>query len=253
MTGLYVYPRLPRGPALALLRELKGLDVTAAQQRAGIDHPAAAPIATGPQRVSAHVTEHAAAAVRELATSLGFPRSLSRPNVAKFDGPCGDVLLEEMQIVPADAAAEGVWSFMTLVVLPDVALWRFADMNEERFIGRPRNTFRRLWWRSYTLAGVNEAADGSEPLGEDELVNIFERPSIARSGSLARSIAQAVRGLPPTPGRPRSYVMRELAKRIRRLLAFTCVDILDQQELDRIVLSALDDSIAAIRATASER
>jgi Family of unknown function (DUF6339) len=249
MTGLYVYPRLPRGPALVLLQELDGLDPATARERAGIDHSAAAPIATGPQRVPDHVIEHAAAAVRDLAESLGFPRSLSRPNVSKFDGPCGDVLLDEMQIVPADAAAEGVWSFITLVVLPDVALWRFADIAEERFIGRPRNTFRRLWWRSYTLAGVNQPANDSEPLGEDELVNIFERPSIARSARLARSMAQAVRGLPTTPGVPRSYVMRELAKRIRRLLAFTCVEILDENELDRIVLSALDDSIAAIRAS----
>jgi hypothetical protein len=249
MTGLYVYPRLPRGPALALLRELDGLDLAAVGQRAGIGHPAAAPIATGPQPVPDHVIEHAAAAVRQLATSLGFPRSLSRPSVAKFDVPCGDVLLQELQIVPADAAAEGVWSFIALIVLPDVAIWRFPDMSEERFIGRPRNTFRRLWWRSYTLAGVNQAADDSEPLGEDELVNIFERPSISRSARLARSMAEAVRRLPTTPGVPRTYVMRELAKRIRRLLAFTCVDVLHQDELDGIVQSALDDSIAAIRAS----
>lgn len=249
MTGLYVYPRLPRGPALALLRELEGLDPAAAQELAGIDHPAAASVATGPQRVPEHVIEHVATAVRELATSLGFPRSLSRPSVAKFDGPCGDLLLDNMQIVPADAASEGVWSFLTLVVLPDVALWRFADMAEERFIGRPRNTFRRLWWRSYTLAGVNQPGEDSEPLGEDELVNIFERPSIARSALLARSMAQAVRGLPTTPGVPRSYVMRELAKRVRRLLPFVCVDILDEDELDAVVLSALDDAVASIRAS----
>jgi hypothetical protein len=248
MTGLYVYPRLPRGPALDLLRRLDGLDLAAARERAGIGHPAAAPIATGPQRVPDHVIEHTAAAVRELAVSLGFPTPLSRPNVARFDGPCGDVLLEEMQIVPADAAAEGVWSFFTLVVLPDLALWRFADMKEERFIGRPRNTFRRLWWRSYTLAGANRQADNEyEPLGEDELVGIFERPSIARSSRLARSMAQAVRRLPVTPGVPRSLVMRDLTKRIRRLTPFTCLDVLDPDELDGIVLSALDESIAAIR------
>jgi hypothetical protein len=248
MTGLYVYPRLPPGPALALLRELGALDLIAARERAGIDHPAAAPIATGPQRVPGHVIEHTAAAVRELATSLGFPTPVSRPNVARFDGPCGDILLEEMQIVPADAAAEGVWSFITLVVLPDVALWRFAGLTKERFIGEPRNTFRRLWWRSYTLAGTNQKADNEyEPLGEDELVGIFERTSIARTSRLARSMAQAVRRLPATPGLPRSSVMRDLAKRIRRLIPFTCLDILDPDELDGIVLSALDESIAAIR------
>ena len=51
-------------------------------------------------------------------------------------------------------------------------------MNEERFIGQPRNAFRRLWWQSYTLAGVNQPVGDSEPLGEDELVQISNaRPS----------------------------------------------------------------------------
>lgn len=124
-----------------------------------------------------------------------------------------------MQIVPADAANEEVWSFLTLVVLPEVALWRFPDKKDERFIGRPRNTFRRLWWRAYVLAGENRpGAATSDPLGEDELVNIFERPSIVRTASLAQAMTKAIRALPSTPGVARSEVMRELAKRMRRLL-----------------------------------
>ena len=249
MTGLYAYPRLPRGPALAVLQELDGLDPVGARQRAATDHPSAAPIATGPQPVPVEVIERTAEAVRQLAEALGFPKPLTRPRVATFDGPCGEILLRQMQIVPADAASEGVWSFLTLVVLPDIALWRFPDMAEERFVGRPRNTFRRLWWRSYTLAGVNEPATDSEPLGEDELVNIFERPSIARCAALARAMAHAVRALPIVPGVPRSYVMRELAKRIRRNVSFICVDALNEDDLDAMVLTALDESLAAIRAT----
>lgn len=253
MSGLYVYPRLPRGQAMILLRELDGLDPTSARDLADTSHPAAAPIATGPPVAPQAVIEHVAAHVRELAISLGFPTPLTRPNVAKFDQPCGDVLLDEMQIVPADAASEDVWSFLTLVVLPDVALWRFPDMKEERlhddrFVGRPRNTFRRVWWRSYTLAGANSPdAGASEPLGEDELVNIFERPSISRTAELARSMTRLLREVPPTPGIPRSEVMRELAKRVRRQIAFVSVDVLEQADVDALVAPELAAAVSAIQ------
>jgi Family of unknown function (DUF6339) len=248
VTGLYVYPRLPRGQALRLLHELVGHDPASARELAATSHPAAAPTATGPPPVPEAAIEHSATKVRELAASLGFPTPLTRPNVAKFDQPCGDVLVEEMQIVPADAANEDVWSFLTLVVLPDIALWRFPDMKDERFLGRPRNTFRRVWWRSYTLSGANSPDDSaSDPLGEDELVNIFERPSIARTAELARCMTRAVRELPVTPGVPRSEVMRELAKRVRRLLAFVCVDVLESVDVDALVRSELVASVAAIR------
>jgi hypothetical protein len=248
VTGLFVYPRLPRGQALRILDELLSHDPISARDLAATSHPASAPTATGPPAAPEAVVEHIASRVRELAASLGFPAPLTRPNVAKFDQPCGDLLLEEMQIVPADAASEDVWSFLTLIVLPDIAIWRFPDMKDERFLGRPRNTFRRVWWRSYTLSGANSPDDaGSDPLGEDELVNIFERPSIARTAELARSMTRSVRALPVTPGVPRSEVMRELAKRVRRLLAFVCVDVLEPDDLNALVGSELAASVAAIR------
>jgi hypothetical protein len=247
MSSLYVYPRLPRGQALALLHDLGEVDLATARGRAATEHPGAAPVATGASPAPDSVIEHVAMGVRELAQSLGFPGALTRPKVASFDEPCGELLLEQMQIIPSDAASEDVWSFMTLVVLPDVAMWRFPDRKDERFLGRPRNTFRRVWWRSYTLAGANRSdADASEPLGEDELVNIFERPSIARTAELARAMTRAVRGLPVTPGVARSEVMRELAKRVRRVLAYLAVDVLAASELDAIVAKELSASVAAI-------
>lgn len=231
-----------------LLHELADVDVAAARSRSAVSHPAAAPVAVGPQKAPEHVIEHLAESVRDVAASLGYPRPLSRPNVARFDQPCGELLLEQMQIVPADAASEDVWSFLTLIALPDVALWRFPDMKDERFLGRPRNAFRRLWWRAYTLAGENTPGSAaSDPLGEDELVNIFERPSIARTAALAQSMTRAIRGLPTTPGVPRSEVMRELAKRVRRLLSYVSVDVLDRVEVDALVHAELEASVAAIR------
>lgn len=248
MTVAYVYPRLGRAHAKALLDELRGLDAASARERASTAHPAAAPVATGPQHVSEAITGDVARAVRELADSLGFPAPLTRPYVYRFDQPCGDLLVAKMHIIPADAASEEVWSFLTLVVLPDIAIWRFPDLAEERFVGRPRNVFRRLWWRSYTLGTVNAPREGGpEPLGEDELVNIFERPTLSRTAGLAQAMTRAVRSLPSTPGVPRSYVMRELAKRVRRLVSFLCLDALSEDQLDALVRRELEASVAALR------
>jgi hypothetical protein len=66
----------------------------------------------------------------------------------------------------------------------------------------------------------------SEPLGEDELVGIFERRALARTASLARSMTRAVRALPPKLGVARSNVMRELTKRVRRHVAYISIDAL---------------------------
>ena len=246
-----MYPRLSRGNALARLAELAELDgdIAAARERAAVSDPAAAPVATGPPPVPIEVVEHIATSVRDLARELNYPNALTRPRVSAFDVRCGELLHSQMQVVPADAASEGVWSFLTLVVLPDVALWRFPTGVPARFLGMPRNTFRRLWWRAYTLEGANDpGASEREPLGEDELVGIFERSSIAGNASLARAMTRAVRALSPEPGVPRSEVMRDLAKRVRRLLAYISVAVLDDRALDGIVARELELSVEAIRA-----
>ena len=96
-----------------------------------------------------------------------------------------------MQIIPADASHPGPWSFVTLVLLPDVASKRFPDLHENRLTGTYRNTFRRCWWRHHVLGDL-EFPPGSTPLGEDELVKIFERSKMARDHRLAKALALGI-------------------------------------------------------------
>src|SRR3954463_12324526 len=114
-------------------------------------------------------------AIVHQAREHGFPNELNDPS--QFDGRCARLLHERLAITPHEASHEEVWSYLTCCWLLDVAIWRFgADADERRFIGNVnRNTFRRLWWRAEVLG---EAVD-LELLGEDELVNIMERPTIA--------------------------------------------------------------------------
>jgi hypothetical protein len=253
MTELYTYPRLPRAHALRLIEELADVDAEGARSRASSTHPAAAPIATGAPHVPQPIIEGVAARVREIAESFSYPAQLARGSVAMFDQPCGEVLLDAMRIVPADAASEEVWSFLSLVVLPDVVVWRFPDRLTERLIGQPRNAFRRLWWRAFTLEGANASnPQGPAPLGEDELVNIFERPSVARCAALARAMTRAVRSLPAGYRTPRSTLMREVAKRVRRIVSFVSVDVLTTDELDGLVEAEMVAALAALEASPAQ-
>ena len=113
-------------------------------------HPDAEPSATGGHPVDNGQLREVQEAVREVAEQAGFPDRLAGPPRA-FDRPCGTALLALMDIVPADAAEEGVWSFLTLVVVPEIGPWRFPALAEERLIGRPRNVLRRTWWRAWAL------------------------------------------------------------------------------------------------------
>ena len=90
-----------------------------------------------------------------LANELGFPEQLGRQAVRNFDQPAADILYNSIDLVPAEAANGEIWNFLTLVLLPDIAAWRYPNIDAkydfERWLGGDRNVFRKLWWRQATL------------------------------------------------------------------------------------------------------
>jgi hypothetical protein len=240
---VYVYPRLSDGAARSLLEKYAELDPTELRKRAQSSHPDAAPVAVGGTAVPESSIEDVAVALRELADRLGFPESLSRARIGDFDRPATALLHERMAIVPADAASDEVWNFLALVVLPDVGVWRFPDRAENRMLGRPRNVLRRLWWRA-EVVGV-DLIDRRDGLGEDELVNIMERPTLAADRRLARRMAVAILGA-PNGAVSRSELMRDFAKRMLRAQGAFCLDVLPEDELDAVVQRELQQAIAAM-------
>lgn len=151
-----------------------------------------------------------------------------------------------MDILPADAAQEGVWSFLALILLPDVALWRWPDHNGradyERLIGKPRNVFRRLWWRAYCLGEANSAE-----VFEDEAVAIMERPTIGGDVRLARCLADNhLRMARESRELPRTELLREVAKRIRRLSVLVTFPALADDQLEALVRQTADEALSAL-------
>ena len=143
----WVWPRLPAVTARQLLAELRGWTRLTLRSTSSITHLEAAPIAVGGRPVPVETIARVERSIRAVADELGFPNEIARANVATFDRPATRILFDEMEIVPADAASEEVWNFLTLVVLPDVAVGGSQAAVDERLLGRPWNAFRRLWWR----------------------------------------------------------------------------------------------------------
>ncbi|OHV43329.1 DUF6339 family protein [Pseudofrankia sp. BMG5.36] len=230
----HVFPRLDPGASRVLLVERTDLPLDRLRSLAATEHPNIDWYPTGGSRVSQDRLMVIRDKVCALSAEYGWP-SAPTGGFTEFEHRLYDVLLGTLEILPADAADEGVWSFLTLVLLPDVAFWRFPNTQRsgsyERLIGRPRNVFRRLWWRAYVLG-----TDLAGQLLEDEAVAIMERPTLGGSPMVARAIAETHLGLVREKGSlPRTTLMREATKRLRRLTTILTLHAMDQADLHEVV------------------
>lgn len=248
---MYVYPRLDSASALALLSEYSLLTISELKEHSALEHSRSQWYPTAPSRASVDVLGRVQSIVRQVAEAYGYPNPQPErsPRFTPFDQQIGPQLYNVMQIVPADAAHEGVWSFLSLVLLPDVAFWRFPNRKlreeYERILGRPRNVFRRLWWRCFAF-GVDPEGPSSSLL-EDEAVGIMERPTLGGDPRVASAIARThlmlVRQYPSVP---RTELMRDASKRIRRLSSVVTLSALNDSELDLAVGETFSAAVAAL-------
>jgi hypothetical protein len=231
---LLAYPRLADSQALIVRQQLRELadrneDLS---PLVGFEHPAAQPVPTGAvvadrDRLKA-VRERVMAA---LETDFSLARPVPRDAVALFDRTLGRALHDALAILPADAAHKSTWNFLAAVVFPDVVWARFPDLHEDRFLGTDRNALRRPWFRHEVLGDLMDTAE--RPLGEDELVGLLERTALARNRRLARTLAAALMTYRGTEAR--SQVARDVYKRATHFTGPLLLDVLDEDELTRLV------------------
>jgi hypothetical protein len=234
MSG-FVYPRLPLLFAKARISEIAEImssgGVSGVQALAKAEHPRAAPVATGGRVANSEHIANVRAAVLKTIEPWRRLDMVPRSQAAGFDLALGHSLHEHLRIIPADAAHAETWSFLTLVVFPDVAVLRFPDMHVDRLIGAQRNVLRRTWFRQEVLGDLLHSTD--RPLGEDELVGLFERSALARNHALVRRLAVAV--LAYSGPAARSEWARDLYKRVTFSTGPRLLDALSDAELDAII------------------
>jgi hypothetical protein len=232
------YPRLPVSTAEALLVEQQDLSVLDLRQHWAASHQKQEWYPTVPTRVNETGLSALRSGIVGIAQVHGFPDRQPRNGNTLFDQQVAVYLYERMGLVPAEASSSGVWSFLSLVLLPDVAVWRFPERHRNRFIGSDvmigtpnRHVFGRLWARTYVFG-----SSLIPHLLEDNIEGILGRPTFGGSPRIARAIGNALVCAVAEHGVTNSQnLLRDAMKRLRRLAYLVSFDTLDDDQL-RVIL-----------------
>ncbi|MEE4482644.1 hypothetical protein V2T44_06650 [Serratia ficaria] len=149
--------------------------------------------ATGGVQITSKQLEEMRSGICEIAKRNGFGGNDSRLGFSKFDTEAAAWFADQTILASGEALRDDVWSFIGVVLAPDIVYWRFGNARK-RYIGGVRNTFQRLWMRGVVFdRGGDSLARWEllEELTEDALVQITERPSLGGDPRLGRAIAEA--------------------------------------------------------------
>jgi hypothetical protein len=199
--------------------------------------------AVGGARVERVTLERLRTDLLHLGADHGMPGPIREVSV--FEGHAAQLIRHSLPMTPHEASQEEVWSYLTCCWLLDIAIWRFGGgASDDRFIGHiNRNTFRRMWWREEIL-GV---AINLTQLGEDELVNIMERPTLYVDARLAHAIAREfLTRVQRGDASDRMRLMREATKRLLRLTPFLAFNALADAQVNLVVADAFDAALAGL-------
>ena len=245
-----LYPRLPRSVARALAAQYATTPPRELIPVSSVSHRAAVFAPTGGQHANTELLTNLQAEIRSVAAISGYPDSSTEDSRRRFDSHAAQRLHELMDASAAEASHESMWAFFGCVLVPDVVRWRYGFQPgptvEERFVGGfrgLRNTFGRLWWRAHILHDPSALSPYElvGKFGEDELVQITERPNLAGSSAVAQQVARSFlatsEGYPEVP---RSELLRDSMKRLHRLLPIVSFDALEPE----ILKLTIDDVFA---------
>ena len=195
-------------------------------------------------------------AVLTKAREHGFPTSNRRDAVGS-DAHVSVLLRERMDITASEASSDGVWEFLACILMPDIVIWRHQDSagrtSTDRFLAgsRRRNSFHRLWWRAYVLAGNLGAEEAMRLLAfptEDDMVATLERPGLFGNLRLMRLYYAEFRKAVESGnlGVPREAVNRDVHKRLLRVTAVRALECLPDSALQEELRGLIEQARTSI-------
>jgi hypothetical protein len=255
---IQLYPRIPRGLFGSVWHDIESRagDIASLAELASATHPLASYAQTGGHRVSAGELETFRHEIVGLASRYGYPQGGDRASRAAFDTECSVWLAQQASIPTGEALRDDVWSFIAGVLLPDVCRWRFAgELASERYQGGVRNTFQRLWRRSFLLDRGGDAEDRwalVRELTEDAFVSICERPGLSSNPRFARQLAEGWLRTAKSIGREQmENVNRTAVKNLRAVYTVIHPEVLPESEVRQLIDSAYSQATDGLRKTAS--
>lgn len=152
----------------------------------------------------------------EMQEVLSTVSSLQRKHDRKFDLLAGAALARWFAGgLRGQAANPGMWSYLTIAVLPDLAVGRFpidksGRLSPERFLAGRRNVFYRAYLRALVLGALLN--DPEVELFEDDLVGLIDR-NLSSDHRLARFISEQIASTPKEL--PRRDIVRDGLKAVQ--------------------------------------
>lgn len=182
-----------------------------------------------------------------VAEKYGYPDRTLEKNRAfsEFDREATHVLMKHVDTPVNDARSTELWNFLTVVLLLDIASWRFPNKSGNprfnRYLGAsPKSTFKKLWWRGYVLGEL------SDQIGEDQSVALLERTSISGDSRLPKSIIKTF--IDPTgpvsSSKNFTHVFRSTMFIIKAQQAPICIEALDDDQIDQFVADCTKAALA---------
>lgn len=251
-------PQLPTAAAFALLSEISSADHAALDSGIQLDHPQAFTMPTGglplPEARLQELRDAVVAAARE----HGFPESRPTSFLA-FELRVAEILAMWAPLwidgsPSGEALRNDCWSYLTVVVMPDIAVWRWPMKGETtpdskawrgRMMGGGRNAFQRIFRRVMCL---DRGADHPDRWGlirdlqEDDFSAILERPSLSSNRSIAICLGEEYlamkQRLKHLGADVRQDVYREATKAIRAYGVVQPFDLLSAEDRAQIIHDA---------------
>ncbi len=212
--------------------------------------------AVGGQQVDRQVIAELHSGLTRIAKDCGFPGRGDQSSRARFDAVAARTLAMHPALESGEALRNDFWAFMAIVLLPDVALWRFPPKNKQvprdRLAGGVRNVFQRLWLRGRALDRGPDSGNSRwellNALSEDALVQITERPAVGGHARLARLVAEAWVRTGKRLGREKmENVMRLAVKRIRLRNEILVLAVLPDDALMGLIEKEFNRAVSNLR------
>ncbi|MVU76454.1 hypothetical protein GPX89_04250 [Nocardia sp. ET3-3] len=249
-----LYPRLLNTRARELALDYRTLELDQLTARWAVSDDAAVYVATGGARAQGDKLRGIRDLIVSLAEAYGYPNPPAA-QAGNFDLAVAEQLHREMHLAPAEASATDIWTFLSLVLMPDIAQWRFPGKSSsdrayrERIRGTrlDRHVFGRLWWRAQLVhaPGDPNPYGALTVLGEAAFDQIYaRRSSLGASPHLVKSILRVWNNLDLT-GLTEREVLRDFLKRVLRLAPFVVFDAIDEEALDAELRAIAQETVFA--------
>ena len=201
-------PQISAGAAEPLLAQLAQSSLSDLDPGDELSYSQAITQPTGGLPIRDELLQQLRDSVLAAARAHGFPDS--RPaSFLRFELEVAEVLAEWKPLWLSDGVPSGealrndCWTFITIVMLPDVAVWRWPAKSIEgvqegrswkgRMVGGSRNTFQRIFRRVICLDRGAEHPDRwglIRDLQEDDFSAILERPGLSSNRDIAISLGE---------------------------------------------------------------